>query len=416
MEEQAPEVLMLVFKVLDMVDLGRISLVCRRWQSIVDLCWAGKELDLQQLFEVAGYDVRETLRRFSLALGCLRPGGLRMSRNVRVAQVLSFVRNSERFCSRMKTLDLQGVALCNADLLLVPTSLWSRLRRVNVAPEEELISVLSLDPLARHCDKLTHLRWQGFLALSPSHLLDLLTKNQSSLQVLQLEAHPQGWKMHDDIARVLTAQSLHLPLLRHLTLSGAIFSSRGPIVTAMERRGATLRHLHLTQTTLFSAPSISASPSSSSASASSDLYGHLFDVIRLQCPLLKTLSLPDDAPSHWDAVEPFFVQLPHLRWIQCYAYGHRPLWRSSLMPNVISGDDVVSSVRSEEEGDSLWQMVQSLRFFDTSSFVAPALYIRLQSSRFYQGTWTLSSVEWMCFQRAKLVRSSAIGQCPVFSI
>ncbi len=204
--------------------------------------WGVRVLDVEELLRACNDNSAWTQKRFAaLASGSVcRPGQLKLARGVLPGSFLFHLRNG--FADNLRELDLTGVQVTNADLFAIPTNVYRRLRRLEVAPEDAVISILSMAPLAAACRSLRQLRWSGFVVLKAALLAELLRKN-SGLAALHVEAHPRGWRLQNEHLRALAEAEL-LTSLSQLSLCFGQFDGAS-LEPLLRLRGALFTRLSL---------------------------------------------------------------------------------------------------------------------------------------------------------------------------
>ncbi len=238
-----------VFTRLDLRSLAVVGQVCRKWRSTLANVWGTRRLDVDELLRMglrggeSGGLARAQRRFAALATGGVcRPGQLKLSADVLPAPFLFHLRHA--FGENLRELDCTGVAITNADLNCIPGRVYQRLRTLLVAPEEPVISILSLAPVAASCRSLRHLRWSGFVVLKAALFAELLQRNPG-LSTLRIEAHMRGWLLQNEHLRVLTdAGNAPMTALTDLSLQYGRFDGKS-LEGMMMVRGRELTRLDL---------------------------------------------------------------------------------------------------------------------------------------------------------------------------
>lgn len=190
MSEQglSPDSLFHVCLRLDVASTFAVREVCRAWAAVMKAAWPFRVLDVDELLNAFGD--QQCLKRFAcIARSDLRPSTLKLSPQLLPGPYLTYL--SLLFGAGLRELDLSGVQVTNADLNLIPKPVLSRLRSIIVAPEDPLISILSIAPLTS-CRELRSLRWEGFVVLKAA-LLASVIENNRSLVSLSLEVSCFIW-------------------------------------------------------------------------------------------------------------------------------------------------------------------------------------------------------------------------------
>ena len=360
---------------LDAVSLLRAAGVGRQWRAAVRSALAARGLDVRQVRSLVG-DAK-TARFFAALAGSYRVQTLILAPELPVAPFLVALRLP--FGDALRHLDLAGCQVSNHDLKLIPKRVYERLRTLIVAPEAELISLLSLAPVAQNCRSLVHFRWQGFVVCKAAYLSRVVESN-SALDTLRIESHSCGWRLQNEHLRALGRKNEEPSRWRTLHLAYGQFASAQ--LCAFMKMQENLRHLSLEGTLLYQ--------------------GEQTDLARAlvaSCKNLKTVFLPLEAG--WDSMEVIVVGLPQIRWVETMVFGR--VWRRSLLERA-SGEDM--TILSDVDGewiDILWDEILQLKFFDRQ-FAAAALFARLnarsQTLFQYLPTVTIGALEWLCAQRA----------------
>jgi hypothetical protein len=231
-----------VFLRLDLVSTAAASQVCRKWRGTIASVWSVRVMDIEELLRACNNNSALAQKRFAAlaSAGVCRPGQLKLARGVLPGSFLFHLRHA--FADNLRELDMSGVQVTNADLFAIPTHVYRRLRRLVVAPEDAVISILSLAPVAAACQTLRHIRWSGFVVLKAALLAELLRKN-TGLAVLQIEAHPRGWRLQNEHLRTLT-QATTLGSLSQLSLCYGQFDG-ATLEPLLQLRGSLLTRLSL---------------------------------------------------------------------------------------------------------------------------------------------------------------------------
>ncbi len=147
-----------VFLRLDVASTFSVRQVCHLWRSVLAKAWTFRVLDSEAL--VSAFGQTGALKRFALfsRSGEARPTRLKLSPNLPPAQVFAFLKLST--WENLREIDLQGVKISNSDLCMIPSTVYCKLRKLIVAPEDTMISILSLSPIVQ-CTELRFLRWEG---------------------------------------------------------------------------------------------------------------------------------------------------------------------------------------------------------------------------------------------------------------
>jgi hypothetical protein len=267
---------------------------------------------------------------------------------------------------------------------------------LKVAPEDSLISILSLAPLVE-AKELRHLRWQGFVVLKSS-LLATVLQNNRSLTTLELEAHYRGWRLQNDHLRVLAESRVALSCLG-MQFGQFSISEFSPAIRLL---GSTLSTLNL--------------------SGSIIAGGNVASLIVQNCPNLKSFFAPSDFVMR--DLEACLMGLCHLTRMGSEMFGgDRFLSVSNLNIRATSEDLEMVTFLEQFEADYLWDAVlATMRCEKDREVVAAGLYLRLATLTSVLRlipTLTVGMLEWILLQRSETARyfkMDDLTMVPVFAI
>ena len=361
-----------VFLRTDAASLLQCSQTCQLWRSVVRQAWTSRGLDIEELLDDFGTHDK-ALRVFSLLTNTTRPGRLKLSPSFfPIATFLLPLRTP--FGDMLRELDMTHVDVSNTDLKAIPKRVFEGLRKLVIAPEQELISLLSLAPIAQNCRSLTHLRWQGFVVVKPAYLHRVLESNPN-LQSLRIEAHRDGWRLQNSTLKAMTSGKSYS--WESLALNFGFFKPE-PFFLLLQMQGATLIHLDLMGVLVFESVEL------------------LSREIAKSCPRLQTLHLPLDCG--WAGTEIAFSSLVDLVWVETTVFGR--VFGSQLLQRATSDDLQNLSAIDSVLLDVVWIEACNLQFFETL-YSAAALFVRLQSRtlQYLNPPLTIGMLEWLCSER-----------------